>query len=295
MKSLEIICFGEVLWDIFPQGKKIGGAPFNVACSLHQLGNQVGFISRIGTDALGKEIEAQMDAIGVNKALLQYDTLHPTGTVSISLDSTGAASYTIIENVAWDHIALENEAVEAVAQSKAFIFGSLIARSDAAKTLEALLVKAPFSVFDVNLRAPYYTLSSLKKLMQAAHMIKFNDDELYEIAEQLGSPFHSLDQHLQYIQEITQADYICVTKGSHGAVLFHHHSFYYNSGYKVKVKDTVGAGDSFLATLISGILQQRDLQLTLNRACGMGALVAASEGANPNISEAELDAFVNPQ
>ena len=131
--------------------------------------------------------------------------------------------------------------------------------------------------------------------MTGATFIKFNEEELELITKDLGSKFTSVEENMTFISNSSNTKYVCVTKGGDGAILLIEGNFYYNDGYKIIVKDTVGAGDSFLATLISGILQQRDLQLTLNRACGMGALVAASEGANPNISEAELDAFVNPQ
>ncbi len=142
--------------------------------------------------------------------------------------------------------------IEKVKASDAFIFGSLSCRDPKSReTLFQLLEYAKYRILDINLRPPHYAKEILKILMQKANSIKFNDDELYEIATMFDSPFHSLEQNLSYISKITNAKSICVTKGSHGAVLLNEGKLYYNSGYKTKVADTVGAGDSFLACLIS--------------------------------------------
>ena len=128
--------------------------------------------------------------------------------------------------------------------------------------------------------------------MNTASMLKFNDEELYQIADLLKSPYHSMDQHISYIAQKTNTELICVTKGKFGAVLYYKNVWYFNSGYQIQVNDTVGAGDSFLATLIHGIVNDNDLQKTLNRACAMGALVAGSAGTNPSISEVDLIEFM---
>ena len=295
MNSTTIICFGEILWDLFPSGKMLGGAPFNVASSIKGLGGDVEFISRVGDDELGKDIRSEVLRQGISTELLQSDPLHETGKVIVTLDDTGSAQYKIAEDAAWDFIEATARSIEKVQQAKAFVFGSLVARASSKASLLSLLKASTFSVFDLNLRPPFYDLNTLRVLMKASQMLKFNDDEIYEIATQMGSPFHSLDQHITFISQETNTDIICVTKGSHGAVLLHNKSWYYNSGYKIKVVDTVGAGDSFLATLVLGLVKGDHIQTTLDLACGMGALVAGSKGANPLISKSDLDTFVRPK
>jgi len=293
MNSNKIICFGEILWDIFPAGKMLGGAPFNIAASIHDLGGNVQLISRVGKDSLGNEIIENIKAKGLSIKFIQSDNFHSTGRVLVALDKNGIAKYEIAQDAAWDFIEPTPTIINAVSEANAFIFGSLVSRSASKETLDTLLNLSKFSVFDLNLRPPFYTLETLTQLMIKTNMLKFNDDELYEIANALGSPYHSLDQHIVYLVAKTNTPIICVTKGMHGAVLYHHGDWFYNSGYRVEVKDTVGAGDSFLAILVLGLLQDNSLQSTLNDACGMGALVASSNGANPSITIEELATFVS--
>lgn len=292
MKSQKIICFGEILWDLFPEGKKLGGAPFNVASSLHDLGAHVGFISRIGQDKLGDELLQQVKKKGINTDHIQTDAKHETGKVLIRLNEKGSAEYEIKPNQAWDFIEVTSEAIALTSNADALIFGSLACRGKSYEALCFLMEHAAFSVFDLNLRPPFFTYTLLEELMQNANMLKFNDEELYQIAEMMGSPYHSMDQHILYLSKRTNTEMICVTKGMFGAVLFSRGKWFFNSGYQVEVQDTVGAGDSFLATLIYHILQETPLQQAVDRACAMGAIVAGSHGANPTISPKDLDAFM---
>lgn len=292
MSNKSIICFGEILWDLFPSGKMLGGAPFNVASSINGLGGVVEFISRVGKDELGDAILSQVKSQGLSTHFIQTDSKHKTGKVNVTLNKEGSAQYEIAQDAAWDFIEISEETLYAARHAEAFIFGSLVARGSSKDTLMSFLNVSKFSVFDLNLRPPFYDTATLIELMQVAHMLKFNDDELYEIASEMGSPHDSLNQHVVFLAEKTNTQTICVTKGMHGAVLFHQGSWYHNSGYKIKVIDTVGAGDSFLATLVLGLVEGDEIQSVLNNACGMGALVAGSKGANPPISKADLKAFV---
>lgn len=288
------ICFGEVLWDVFPDQKKIGGAPLNVALRLNALGVFAKVCSAVGKDELGQEILHDLHQVGLPTDLIQQSEEHATGTVQVTLDVKGSASYTIKAPVAWDYIEETKAAHHAVQKADVFVYGSLASRNQRTQaTLKALLSKAKFRVFDVNLRPPHYDHSLLEEWMQAADFIKFNDDELYEIAKQLGSPYQALDQHISYLAAHTNTPYICVTKGRHGAVFFTQGKFVYHSGYQVSIADTVGAGDSFLATLLEGILNQKPPEESLQRACAMGALVASKSGANPTITETELLRFIH--
>jgi fructokinase len=130
--------------------------------------------------------------------------------------------------------------------------------------------------------------------MMQSDFIKFNDDELYEVSAFMNSPYHSLEQNILFIAEKTNTKHICVTKGSHGAVLYYNEKMYYNSGYKIDVVDTVGSGDSFLAGLLSKLLYDENPQEAIDFACALGAIVAKNEGANPKISSKEINDFMNP-
>ena len=292
MKSNKIICFGEILWDIFEDGKKLGGAPFNVTNSLKDLGADVEFISRIGKDFLGNEILKELKSRGVSTIFLQEDPIYPTGKVTVSIDSDGSAKYEIDNDSAWDYIEKEAKTVKMVSDASAFVFGSLIARAKSFEALNSFLKVSKFSIFDINLRPPFYNQSLLIDLMNKSDMLKFNDEELDIIASGLESPFNSIDKNIEFIAERTKTKIICVTKGKYGAVLYHHGDWFYNNGYRVKVKDSVGAGDSFLATLINGLIEKEPLQKTIDYACAMGALVANSFGANPTISMNDLESFI---
>lgn len=293
--NLKTVCYGEVLWDIFPDGKRIGGAPLNVAFRLSANEIETTVISKIGEDKKGEEILKYLHQNDIGTDLIQTDTSYPTGIVNVTLNNSGSATYEITHPSAWDKIEIKEEMVKAVENADAFIFGSLICRDEISRnTLYQLIKAASYKVFDINLRPPHYEKGVLQHLMQQANFIKFNDEELYEVAKLLGSPFHSLDQNLTYISEKTDTSSICVTKGSHGAVLLKEGKLYYNSGYQIKVKDTVGAGDSFLASLISSLLREEHPQKAIDHACAVGALVAGSEGANPVLKEEEIRMFMFP-
>lgn len=291
-----ITCFGEVLWDVFPTHKKIGGAPLNVANRLSSLNNQVTMVTAIGQDKKGTQLLDFIKESGINTSCVQVHNEHKTGKVKVMLNEKGAASYDIKYPRAWDKIRLTEVNKTAVKNADAFVFGSLVARDDSSRsTLYALVELAKYKIFDLNLRTPYYTKEVLSYLMNKADFIKLNDDELYEVSKYLGSKYNSLEQNLKYISEKTNTKHICVTKGSHGAVLLYNDTLYYNSGFLVKVIDTVGAGDSFLGALISQLLNKVNPQNALNFACAVGALVAQNEGANPKISLSEIENFINPK
>lgn len=289
----KVICFGEVLYDVFPTHRKIGGAPLNVAIRMASLGINTQIISRVGNDKIGKELIQFIEENAVDTSSIQIDETFPTGEVIVKLDSKGSASYTINYPVAWDKIACVPEDEINVKKADALIFGSLVCRDSVShQSLLEIINYSKYTVFDVNLRAPFYTKELLINLMMQADFIKFNDDELYEISEYMNSPYNSLEQNIRFISEKTNTKHICVTKGNHGAVLYYDGKLYYNSGYKINVVDTVGAGDSFLASLLAKLLLGNDPQNAIDFACAMGALVAQSEGANPKISNDSVAEFM---
>lgn len=293
--KIKAVCFGEVLWDVFPNVERIGGAPLNVASRLSASGIETELISRIGADQKGKDIIDYLKRNNVGTENIETDATYPTGMVNVSLSASGSATYEIAYPSAWDKIVVSRYSLDAVKKAEIFIFGSLVCRDEISRnTLFELIKFAGYKVLDINLRPPHYQTEVLQHLMQQADIIKFNDDELFEIAGLMGSPYNSLEQNLLFISEKTNTRSICVTKGRHGAVLLTEGKLFYNSGFQISVKDTVGAGDSFLASLIAKLLTKEKPQVALDYACAVGALVAGSEGANPKLEKENIKKFMFP-
>ena len=288
-----IVCFGEVLWDVFPKHKKIGGAPLNVALRLNSFANDVTIISSVGNDTDGRELIKFIKEKGLSHREVQINNTYKTGCVKVTLDKKGTASYDIEFPCAWDFIELQKSSEEVVKASDAFIYGSLISRNETSnRTLRALLKNAKFKVFDVNLRAPHYNMTLLNELMQQADFIKFNDEELLEVCEYFNFRSQEIEEAIRFISKETSTDNICVTLGGEGAIILKDNKFFKSNGYKITVKDTVGAGDSFLATLIDNILRNKNPQKSLDFACAIGAIVASKDGANPSINSSEISTLM---
>lgn len=292
--SGNIVCFGEILWDILPTEKIAGGAPMNVAIRLQSLGVNTKIISKIGIDKSGNDLVTIFKNKNVDTSLLQIDETVATGEVLVNLDEKGNATYDIVYPSAWDKIMLTEASKNAVEKADAFVFGSLACRDKVSRTtLLELLKVAKYKVFDVNIRPPFYTLALLEELMLLANVIKLNDDELKEIAQSLGSKTNEIEANILYLSKRTNTSTICVTKGKDGAVLYIDNQFYYHKGFSVRVTDTIGAGDSFLAALLSKIIYTNDYKKAIAYGCAVGALVASHKGANPEISHEEIVKFLN--
>ena len=293
--DITINCFGEVLWDCFASGRRLGGAPLNVCLRINSLGIKAQMLSAVGNDALGLEILDQITDRQMSTEFIAVNSEKKTSTVEVTLDKSGSASYEIVADTAWDNITLTPALIQQVKASDIFVFGSLIGRQETSlNTLRELINVAKFKIFDVNLRKPHYQLETLIELMKVADFVKLNDDELYEIAHAMGSKFNSLEQNLEFIAEKTNTPYLCVTKGSHGALLKINDKNYYNSGFLINVVDTVCAGDSFLGSLIYQLCNTTNAQYAVNFACAVGAMVAQSHGATPELSINDIEQFMNP-
>lgn len=285
-----VICFGEVLWDILPTGQQPGGAPFNVAVHLHQLGQQVELISRVGDDELGRELLAFIESKGLSTAHVQQGHTHLTGVVKANVDDANEVVYKIVQPVAWDYIQYEPALAELVAQADVLVYGSLVARqSGSRETLYRLLENAQFRVFDVNLRPPHYTKEITKYLLDKSHLVKMNHHELAEIMEWFGrGPVHDRAEAMQWLAERYQLQAVCVTCGADGAMLWTGGRLYRAPGLPVQVRDTIGSGDAFLAALLKGWLAAEEPEAMLRFACAAGALVATHQGATPTITAADV-------
>jgi fructokinase len=280
-----ILCFGEILWDTFGNEKVAGGAPMNVARHLVQQGMDVLFASRVGMDKPGDKLIEFLNAGGLYSNLIQQDEKLPTCKVTVQLDKDGQATYTIPEPVSWDNIKTDDALTKAAIKASAIVYGSLACREETTRdTLLNLLNETKaLKIFDVNLRAPHYTLSTIETLVAGADVIKMNEDEA---ALLIGGNTKNLKENITEFQKKYHAQTICVTRGENGAMAWHDYEFYDHPGCPVTVVDTVGAGDAFLATFVAGILKNAPMQQLLEKSCRVGAFVAGKRGANPEYDEA---------
>lgn len=294
-KIIKAVSFGEVLFDVFESEKKIGGAPLNLALRTASFGFPVAMISAIGNDEDGQTILDYTRYNHLNTSGIQTTPEYETGVVQVSLNERGSATYEIKFPAAWDFISVNDSILNTVKEADVFFFGSLASRNKASRdTLFALLDSNAnmFKVFDVNLRKPFYETALLQQLMDKADFIKFNDEEILEIAGELGLKSDDLEENIYFISEKTNTPAICVTLGKHGSILLWDGAIYSHGGYPVTVADTVGAGDSFLASLTAKLLTGHNPDDALDFASAVGAMVATFTGANPQIDYTKLDQLI---
>jgi fructokinase len=299
----EFYAFGEILWDCLPSGRHAGGAPFNVAAHLAQLGVSVSLLSAVGQDSLGDEILEVAQNKGVDVQFVGRARIGlPTGTVIATVDAMGNATYELVQPVAWDEIIVSPEALEAVAKAGAFIFGSLATRSPHnLDQLDRLLtVKGPLKFFDVNLRPPFAHPKRIVELAARADVIKLNHDEVGQIASWLrtgeATPnppgnAEAVAAACAALAKATNTPRICVTMAAAGAALWDQGNLVSAPAPKVVVKDTVGAGDSFMAGLMVGLTRGADPKTVLETACRLGAIVASHDGATPLLPQEIIQDF----
>ena len=285
-------CFGEILWDVFPDRRYLGGAPLNVAYYLNQLGHNSQLISAVGDDELGEEALNIISKSGLATDSITRIADKETGQVLVSLDESGCAKYEFRADAAWDYISLPVEQIN-YSEDHTLVFGSLACRGTPnQQTLDELINHYRFRVFDLNLRPPFDDLSLTYQLMQKAELIKMNDKELVLLCHHLGVTTPDLAGQLTAVLENCNAKSICVTRGAQGAVLNYQNKLYSHPAYPTSIKDTVGAGDAFLAGLISELAKSGDPNYALSVACAIGSLVAGQAGAQSPVSGQTLDQIV---
>jgi fructokinase len=288
MPSSEILCVGEVLWDALPEGLFLGGAPFNVACHLRAAGTPVSMVSRVGGDRLGREALRRAARYGVGVELVQVDDTLPTGFVSVAVDDAGVPTYEIVAPAAWDAITASDALLARAAEARAIVFGSLAQRhATSRRTIERLLDSPALKVFDVNLRPPFEDREVVRRSLHRADVVKLSDTEMRRVADWFdlqGSPRDAAAR----LAESFGCSVVCVTRGSNGAALWHDGAWSEHPGFTVEVKDTVGAGDAFLAVLLVGLLSGGDDGMLLQNANLIGAYVATQFGALPTDQAAAI-------
>ncbi|WDF67340.1 carbohydrate kinase [Sphingobacterium oryzagri] len=292
LKQPYVVCYGEILWDVFPQGSKAGGAPFNVAYNLSRMGFDVNMISRIGDDERGSALIHKIEDWGLNTANIQVDLEKPTSTVQATFDENNEASYEIINDVAWDRIALLPEHPELVSQAEAFIFGSLCARNPISRsTLFSLLEHAKFRVFDVNFRPPFVDPSLILEILYKTDLLKTNKAELKEMLTFVGKNYSNEDDAARYVQDHFDIPELLLTKGSKGAKYYRAGKIYQQDAFSVEIADTVGSGDAFLAGFLSKRLKQADPEVVLKQAIALGAFITARIGGTPDYNYQQFTVF----
>ena len=290
MKS-KILCIGEILWDIFPNGSFLGGAPFNAACHLHMLGENVKIVSRIGDDPLGEKVMSSLKEKGIDPKYMQKDEKFRTGIVKVSINDVSNPSYEIVEPAAWDFIEVSDNLTEAALTADVLVFGSLAQRNHVSRNTIGILRKlVPVKVFDINLRPPYDNRLVVEDSLKNTQIVKLNDKELIQLAKWFGFPKEIKKSVLTLASEFNCST-VCVTRGEQGAVLWHNKAWTEHNGFKVSVKDTVGAGDAFLASMISGIMAGYTNEVILRNANAVGAYVASKNGATPILNFQEIKRF----
>jgi fructokinase len=303
--NTDFFAFGEILWDCLPSGRHAGGAPFNVTAHLAQIGASASLISCVGQDAFGDEILKVAQDKKVNTEFVTRARVGlGTGTVLVTVDANGNATYELVQPAAWDEIRVPTEALDAVSKARALIYGSLAGRSPYnLEQLDRLLgVKGPLKFFDVNLRPPFADPPLVVKLARHADVLKLNDGELGQLASWLRTGEMKNDtprdavaitNACAIIAEATNAPRICVTLAEEGAALWERGKLVTAPAPKVVVKDTVGAGDAFMAGLMVGLTRGTDPHMVLERACRLGAFVASHDGATPLLPPEIIGEFRN--
>lgn len=289
MKKDLIIGMGEVLWDVLPEGKKLGGAPCNFAYHVSQFGLDSCAVSAIGDDPLGKEIIENLDEKGVN---YHIDTVpYPTGTVQVELDSNGVPQYEIKENVAWDNIPYTERLEELAKQTKAICYGSLgqrniVSRNTINRFLDNIPAENdPLVVFDINLRQSFYTKEILCNSMKRCNILKINDEELVIVSRLFGYPGIDLQDKCWILLGKYNLKMLILTCGINGSYVFTPGNVSFQPTPTVNVADTVGAGDSFTAAFIASILRGESVEKAHSRAVEVSAYVCTQNGAMPRLPE----------
>lgn len=282
-----VVGIGEALWDVLPEGKKLGGAPANFAYHVSQFGLQSRVASAIGEDKFGNEILDNFQGKGLHTLIEKVE--YPTGTVQVQLDNEGVPCYDIKENVAWDNIPFTDELKQLAQKTCAVCYGSLAQRNVVSReTINAFLDAMPegkgqYKIFDINLRQGFYTKEIICNSMQRCNILKINDEELVTISRMFGYPGIDLQDKCWILLAKYKLEMLILTCGVNGSYVFTPGSVSFVETPKVEVADTVGAGDSFTAAFVSAILKGKTVNEAHQLAVNVSAYVCTQNGAMPEL------------
>lgn len=288
-----IVGLGEILWDIFPERKVMGGAPANFAYHVSQFGYNGYAVSAVGDDLLGKEI---LECLAEKKLNYLIETTdYPTGTVNVKLNKTGIPEYEICENVAWDNIPFTAKTENLAKNTGTVSFGSLAQRNSVSReTIKKFLKSMPensLKIFDINLRQHFYSRELIHESLQLANMLKINDEEIALVAQLYGYKENDEQDTCKRLLEEYQLDIIVLTKGTDGSFVFTPEETSFQPTPTVHVADTVGAGDSFTAAFVASYLRGQPLTDAHQLAVEVSAYVCTQHGAMPGLPDAYLELF----
>lgn len=290
-----ILGIGELLWDVLPEGPRLGGAPANFTVMAGRLGNHAAILSRIGRDDLGRKAIELLDPLPADTSYIQVDPAHETGRVTVDLKD-GQPQYIIHQPAAWDCMELSDEWIQMAERADALCFGSLAQRNrESRQTIQTLAAQSKAScvcVFDVNLRAPFYSSEVVQESLELASVMKMNDAEVPLVLSLLGLPTDEdpLPTTLRLGAERLLAEFpslhmVAITRGGHGSLLVTRDEWHEHPGIPTKVADAIGAGDAFTAAMTHYLLRGAGLE-TLNEAGNRwGSWVASQSGAMPALAE----------
>jgi len=286
-RPLTVVGIGELLWDVFPDGKHLGGAPANFAYISSLLGHRAVVFSRLGNDLPGREALDVLQGLGLSSANIQQDAQHPTGTVTVRLGANGIPEFTIHENVAWDHLEWTSNTAALAAQADIVCFGSLAQRNAVSRETITTFLRATrldcVRVFDVNLRQHFFSPEILANSIALASIVKLNHEELPRVLNALHLPATSSEIHgARNIIAKHGPKLVCITRGDRGSLLVTASEHAEHSGFKVQIADTVGSGDAFTAALADGFCSRKSLPEINDTANRLGAWVATQNGATPS-------------
>jgi fructokinase len=286
--TYRILALGEVLWDLLPAGKQLGGAPANFAYHSRSLGADARLVTRIGNDPLGHEVLGRFRLLGLPDDTIQIDPSAPTGTVDVEVTPDGQPRFTIRENVAWDYVEADKLALSYARDADAICFGSLAQRSEPSRAAIRTLVRAASAgalrVFDVNLRPPFIDRSVIVESLELANVVKLNDQELPELAAILHLPDDTRDAIAALAQRFALS-VVGLTRGSAGSLVWADGNWSDHPGRPVTVSDTIGAGDSFTAALVVGRLAGREIDDINRHANEVAAYVCTQPGGTPRLPD----------
>lgn len=284
-----VVGIGEALWDILPEGKKLGGAPANFAYHVSQFGLDSMVVSAVGSDKLGKEILDNLSEKKLN--MLIEKVQYPTGIVQVEVDNNGIPCYDIKENVAWDNIPFTDKLKSIAEKTTAVCFGSLAQRNVVSReTINTYLSLIPdkkgiYKIFDINLRQGFYTKEILCRSMEQCNILKINDEELVTVSRLFGYPGIDLQDKCWILLAKYNLKMLILTCGVNGSYVFTPGNVSFVETPKVEVADTVGAGDSFTAAFISALLMKKSVREAHQLAVNVSAFVCTQNGAMPKFPE----------
>lgn len=290
--SKKIVAFGELVWDIFHDGKQLGGAPVNLVYRVNSFGDQGILFSRIGDDELGKESISQLRKLEISDEYVQIDPVFPTGTAHVRVGSEGRADYIIDPDMAFDHIEFTAEALKIVRNSDCLMFGTLVQRYGISKnTLKELLKEAPepLKYLDLKLRKNCYNRPVLESSLHAADILRVKENELYTLKSDLGLFEYETKALAQEVINEYNIDIVLVTQSKSGAfAITRDGGFFEEPGYKIELMDTVGSGSAFSAGFLHVYLENQDIEEALRFGNAAGAATAATHGATSMITKKRI-------